>query len=101
MCQVNRSERDSTPVNPIPLYTLFGHDDAVISVAVHPVLDLVISGSCDGSVIVHALRAGCYIRSIYRDPSASPGPKIMPLALIPSVPNPGVPPRPPDPRPYH
>jgi WD40 repeat protein len=52
------------PICEYPLFTLYGHDDAVTSVAVSSILDAVISGSVDGTVIVHSLREGSYIRTI-------------------------------------
>lgn len=54
------------------LWTLYGHDDAVVSVAVQPEWDVVVSGSRDGSVMVHSLRHGRYLRSLYRGPATSP-----------------------------
>jgi neurobeachin-like protein 1/2 len=47
-----------------PLRTLYGHDDAVTSVSVHIELDVVVSGSNDGTIILHTLREGSYIRTI-------------------------------------
>jgi WD40 repeat protein len=43
---------------------LYGHDESVSCVAVAPELDLVASGSDDGTIILHTLREGKYIRSI-------------------------------------
>jgi neurobeachin-like protein 1/2 len=50
--------------NGTPLRTLYGHDDAVTSVSVHIELDVVVSGSNDGTIILHTLREGSYIRTI-------------------------------------
>ena len=60
-------ERESNPVTEIPLFTLFGHDDSVTSVRVCPTLNIVASGSDDGTIILHTLREGTYIRSIVVD----------------------------------
>lgn len=57
-------DRENNPVTAVPLFTLFGHDDAVTSICVCPKLNVVISGSEDGTVIMHSLRDGVYIRSI-------------------------------------
>lgn len=59
-------EREA-PLDPEPKHKLYGHDDAVISVALHPGLDVVVSGSRDGSIIIYSLQHGRYIRSIYRE----------------------------------
>lgn len=47
-----------------PLRTLYGHDDCVTSVSVNIELDVVASGSNDGTVILHTLREGSYLRTI-------------------------------------
>lgn len=47
-----------------PVRTLFGHDDAISCLASHTELDLIVSGSDDGTIIVHNLYDGKYIRSI-------------------------------------
>lgn len=52
------------PIPESPLHILYGHDDAVTSVSVNAELDIVVSGSVDGTVIVHSLREGSYTRSI-------------------------------------
>jgi WD40 repeat protein len=57
-------EKDCEPITPIPLHILYGHDDSVNCVAVSPELDLIVSGSDDGTVIIHTLREGTYLRSI-------------------------------------
>ena len=49
---------------PTPLHVLVGHDDAVSGVAVSTDLGLVLSGSADGTCIVHTLRRGAYVRSV-------------------------------------
>jgi WD40 repeat protein len=52
------------PIVSNPLHLLYGHDDAVNCVSVSPELDIVVSGSDDGTIIVHKLREGIYVRSI-------------------------------------
>jgi WD40 repeat protein len=60
------------PVRATPLYTIYGHDDSVTSVCVSPKLDLVVSGSDDGTLMIHNLRDGRYIRSIIVGPAEEP-----------------------------
>ncbi len=48
-----------------PRHILYGHDDEVTCVAVNSDLDVVVSGSKDGSCIIHTLKRGRYVRSIY------------------------------------
>jgi WD40 repeat protein len=61
------------PIIQPPMHVLYGHDDAVNCVSVNPELDLVVSGSDDGTIIVHKLREGIYIRSIALTPQPTAG----------------------------
>jgi WD40 repeat protein len=47
-----------------PLHVLYGHDDEVTCVSVSSDLDIVLSGSRDGTIMLHALRSGRYTRTI-------------------------------------
>ena len=47
-----------------PIHTLTGHDDAVTCLATSPELDIVVSASEDGSVVVHTLFRGTYVRTL-------------------------------------
>jgi WD40 repeat protein len=60
------SEREvlGDPVDKIPLHQLYGHDDSINCVAVNAELDLIASGSDDGTVMLHTLREGVYLRSL-------------------------------------
>ena len=60
------------PLNPHPRHILYGHDDSVTCVAISPEMDIVVSGSDDGTVVVHNLRDGAYVRSIYDGVQLSP-----------------------------
>ena len=54
------------PLSITPLNVLYGHDDAVTCLAVNLELDVIVSGSDDGSIIIHSLRdGGNYVRSIF------------------------------------
>jgi hypothetical protein len=48
-----------------PLHVLHGHDDEVTALAVNVELDLCVSGSKDGTCMLHTVRQGGYVRSIY------------------------------------
>ncbi|XP_001983501.2 neurobeachin-like protein 1 isoform X2 [Drosophila grimshawi] len=50
--------------SPKPLTVLYGHDDAVASVAIYTELDLVVSGSLDGTVNVYTLQEGQFVRTL-------------------------------------
>ncbi|KAG9440194.1 hypothetical protein H6P81_020359 [Aristolochia fimbriata] len=54
-----------------PFHILCGHDDIITCLFVSVELDIVISGSKDGTCIFHTLREGRYVRSIEL-PSGSP-----------------------------
>lgn len=53
-----------------PSHILCGHDDIITCLFVSTELDIVISGSKDGTCIFHTLREGTYVRSI-RHPSGA------------------------------
>uniref|UniRef100_J3L9U4 BEACH domain-containing protein n=2 Tax=Oryza brachyantha TaxID=4533 RepID=J3L9U4_ORYBR len=53
-----------------PCHILCGHDDIITCLFVSTELDIVISGSKDGTCIFHTLREGTYVRSI-RHPSGA------------------------------
>ena len=55
------------PVSPSPVHILYGHDAAVNAVACCASLDIVASASDDGTVILHSLHKGTYLRSLYID----------------------------------
>lgn len=59
-----------------PFHILSGHDDVITCLYVSVELDIVISGSKDGTCVFHTLREGRYIRSI-RHPSGSPLSKLV------------------------
>ncbi|QHN94309.1 BEACH domain-containing protein B [Arachis hypogaea] len=59
-----------------PCHILCGHDDIITCLHVSHELDIVISGSKDGTCIFHTLREGRYIRSL-RHPSGSPISKLV------------------------
>ncbi|XP_063308911.1 neurobeachin-like protein 2 isoform X7 [Pelobates fuscus] len=47
-----------------PVQVLYGHDDEVTSVAISTELDMAVSGSKDGTIIVHTIRRGQFMRCI-------------------------------------
>ncbi|CAK7347275.1 unnamed protein product [Dovyalis caffra] len=48
-----------------PFHILCGHDDIITCLCVSVELDLVISGSKDGTCVFHTLREGRYVRSLH------------------------------------
>ncbi|XP_066487542.1 neurobeachin-like protein 2 [Tiliqua scincoides] len=49
---------------PKPVQVLYGHDDEVTCVAISTELDVVVSGSKDGTIIVHTIRRGQFMKSL-------------------------------------
>ncbi|XP_020371025.1 neurobeachin-like protein 2 isoform X1 [Rhincodon typus] len=47
-----------------PVQVLYGHDDTVTCVAISTELDMAVSGSKDGTVIVHTVRRGQFMRTL-------------------------------------
>ncbi|XP_046887347.1 neurobeachin-like protein 1 [Hypomesus transpacificus] len=66
---------------PKPVQVLYGHTDEVVSVSISTELDMAVSGSRDGTVIIHAVGRGQYLRSL-RPPCESSLPvSILHLAV--------------------
>uniref|UniRef100_UPI003AAC4AAA neurobeachin-like protein 2 isoform X1 n=1 Tax=Centroberyx gerrardi TaxID=166262 RepID=UPI003AAC4AAA len=60
----------SSGLSPRPVQVLCGHDQEVTCVAISTELDMAISGSKDGTVIVHSVRRGQFLRTL-RPPDES------------------------------
>lgn len=58
-------------INPATVKTLYGHDDEITAVHISIELDLAVSASKDGTVIVHAVRQCLYMRTLR--PPCDPG----------------------------
>ncbi|KAK3926852.1 Neurobeachin-like protein 2 [Frankliniella fusca] len=71
----------SNPAAPKPVQTLYGHDAAVTCVAIMTELDMVVSGSSDGTVNVHTIREGQYLRTLYPVGCVDPRAEVGYLAL--------------------
>ena len=59
-----------------PFHILCGHDDIITCICASNELDLVISGSKDGTCVFHTIQEGRYVRSI-RHPSGRPLSKLV------------------------
>ncbi|KAJ4920566.1 hypothetical protein JOQ06_022127 [Pogonophryne albipinna] len=64
-------------LNPKPVQVLYGHTDEVLSVSISTELDMAVSGSRDGTVIIHTVRRGQYMRCL-RPPCESS----LPLSIL-------------------
>ncbi|KAM9352743.1 neurobeachin-like protein 2 [Symphorus nematophorus] len=60
----------SSGLSPRPVQVLCGHDQEVTCVAISTELDMAVSGSKDGTVIVHTVRRGQFLRTL-RPPGES------------------------------
>ncbi|NXV12005.1 NBEL2 protein, partial [Cepphus grylle] len=61
---------------PKPVQVLYGHDGEVTCVAISTELDMAVSGSKDGTIIIHTIRRGLFIRSL-RPPGESSPPAVL------------------------
>ncbi|XP_075036253.1 neurobeachin-like protein 1 [Mixophyes fleayi] len=61
-----------------PMQILYGHTDEITSVGISTELDMAVSGARDGTVIIHTIRRGQYMRTL-RPPSDS--------SLVMTIPN--------------
>ncbi|XP_022602192.1 neurobeachin-like protein 1 [Seriola dumerili] len=64
-------------LHPKPVQVLYGHTDEVVSVSISTELDMAVSGSRDGTVIIHTVRRGQYMRCL-RPPCDSS----LPLSIL-------------------
>ncbi|XP_072317552.1 neurobeachin-like protein 2 isoform X1 [Eucyclogobius newberryi] len=62
--QVQQQGGFSSGLSPRPVQVLCGHDQEVTCVAISTELDMAVSGSKDGTVIVHSIRRGQFLRSL-------------------------------------
>ncbi|XP_031429737.1 neurobeachin-like protein 2 isoform X1 [Clupea harengus] len=62
--QVQQQGGFSSGLSPKPVQVLCGHDQEVTCVAISTELDMAVSGSKDGTVIVHSVRRGQFLRSL-------------------------------------
>ena len=62
--QVVQDFGSSVTLEPSPVHILYGHDDGVISVDVSIELDMVVSASVDGSVNIHTLKKGYFVKTL-------------------------------------
>ncbi|XP_068086135.1 neurobeachin-like protein 1 [Anabrus simplex] len=62
--QLGSGSGSSTNLAPRPVRTLYGHNKAVSCVGIMTELDMAVSGSMDGTVNVHTIQEGQYIRTL-------------------------------------
>ncbi|XP_051708461.2 neurobeachin-like protein 2 isoform X4 [Oryctolagus cuniculus] len=70
----------SVGLAPKPVQVLYGHEAAVSCVAISTELDMAVSGSEDGTVIIHTVRRGQFVAALRPPGAALPGP-VSHLAL--------------------
>ncbi|NXW51293.1 NBEL2 protein, partial [Nyctiprogne leucopyga] len=73
----------SSGLAPKPVQVLYGHDAEVTCVAISTELDMAVSGSKDGSIIIHTIRRGLFIRSLQPPGDTSPPAVLSHLAVGP------------------
>ncbi|XP_045434738.1 neurobeachin-like protein 2 isoform X2 [Pipistrellus kuhlii] len=70
----------SVGLAPKPIQVLYGHEAAVSCVAISTELDMAVSGSEDGAVIIHTVRRGQFVAALRPPGAMLPGP-VSHLAL--------------------
>ncbi|XP_065523059.1 neurobeachin-like protein 2 isoform X4 [Lathamus discolor] len=73
----------SSGLAPKPVQVLYGHDAEVTCVAISTELDMAASGSKDGTIIIHTIRRGLFIRSLRPPGESSPPTTLSHLAVGP------------------
>ncbi|XP_072184341.1 neurobeachin-like protein 2 isoform X1 [Excalfactoria chinensis] len=66
----------SSGLAPKPIQVLYGHDDEVTCVAISTELDMAVSGSKDGTIIIHTIQRGLFMKSL-----RPPGESSLPAAI--------------------
>uniref|UniRef100_A0A8C4ZPY9 Neurobeachin-like 2 n=1 Tax=Gadus morhua TaxID=8049 RepID=A0A8C4ZPY9_GADMO len=79
--QVLQQAGFSSGISPRPVQVLCGHDKEVTCVAISTELDMAASGSKDGTVIVHSVRRGQFLRTL-RPPGDSAVPAHISQLLV-------------------
>ncbi|XP_054646367.1 neurobeachin-like protein 1 isoform X2 [Dunckerocampus dactyliophorus] len=76
-------QQGASPVglHPKPVQVLYGHTDEVLSVSISTELDMAVSGSRNGVVIIHTVRKGQYVRCLRPPCDSSLPPSILHLAV--------------------
>ncbi|CAL8247132.1 unnamed protein product [Lota lota] len=74
--QVLQQAGFSSGISPRPVQVLCGHDQEVTCVAISTELDMAVSGSKDGTVIVHSVRRGQFLRTL-----RPPGESVVPAHI--------------------
>ncbi|XP_075464697.1 neurobeachin-like protein 1 isoform X2 [Ascaphus truei] len=62
--QIGQQGGASGDVSPKPMQILYGHTDEISSVSISTELDMAVSGARDGTVIIHTIRRGQYMRTL-------------------------------------
>ena len=66
--QVIQEYGNSINLDPSPMHILYGHTASVTSVDISIELDMIVSASLDGTVNIHTIRKGHFVKSIaFRD----------------------------------
>ena len=62
--QIIQEYGSSVNLDPSPLHILYGHNDCVTSVDISIELDMIVSGSLDGTVNIHTIRKGYFVKTL-------------------------------------
>ena len=79
--QIIQEDGLSINLNPTPVHILYGHTECVTCVDLSVELDLVVSGSLDGTINIYNLRSGHYIKTLHVKTSQFPDLKVMNIKL--------------------
>jgi WD40 repeat protein len=79
--QVQQEFGVSTVIEPTPLHVLYGHTLGVTCVDISIELDLAVSGSLDGTVNIHNVRSGQYLKTLNLRTQQIPDLKVLNVKL--------------------
>jgi WD40 repeat protein len=70
--QIQQEYGLSVNLDPIPMHILYGHNAPITSVDISNELDIIVSGSLDGTVNIYTILKGHYVRTLsFRNDSIS------------------------------
>jgi WD40 repeat protein len=79
--QIVQEDGISINLNPTPVHILYGHTESVTCVDLSVELDLVASGSLDGTINLYNLKSGHYIKTLNVKTIQSPELKVFNIKL--------------------
>lgn len=79
--QIVQEDGVSVNLNQTPLHILYGHTSSVTCVDISIELDLVVSGSLDGTINIYNVHSGLYVKTLHLRTALMPDIKVINVKL--------------------